>query len=67
MRLSFVQRNTVLKFWGFMFVASRIAAIKQTLEAYSEAVTEYQVILDRDPDYVPALKGIRQYESRGEK
>ncbi|XP_022086951.1 tetratricopeptide repeat protein 37-like [Acanthaster planci] len=35
----------------------QIAAIKQTLEAYAEAVTEYQVILDSDPDYIPALKG----------
>ncbi|XP_033634939.1 tetratricopeptide repeat protein 37-like [Asterias rubens] len=35
----------------------QIAAIKQMLEVYSEAVVEYQLILDSDPDYIPALKG----------
>ncbi|XP_038077285.1 tetratricopeptide repeat protein 37-like, partial [Patiria miniata] len=35
----------------------QIAAIKQTLEAYTEAASEYQIILDSDPDYIPALKG----------
>ncbi|CAI9726438.1 repeat 37 [Octopus vulgaris] len=35
-----------------------IAFIKQILGLYSEAVTEYKVILEKEPDYVPALKGV---------
>lgn len=33
------------------------------LEVYSEAVVEYQLILDSDPDYIPALKGKNQKKS----
>ncbi|KXJ08897.1 Tetratricopeptide repeat protein 37 [Exaiptasia diaphana] len=35
----------------------QIAAIKQSLCVYQEALEEYQLILDRQPGYVPALKG----------
>lgn len=35
-----------------------IAAIKQTLGMFTEAIDEYKLILSRDPEYVPALKGI---------
>jgi hypothetical protein len=39
------------------FVFHRIAAIKQLLCVYDEAIKEYQQILDQQPGYVPALKG----------
>lgn len=35
----------------------RLASIKQTLGLYSEAVEEYQGILEKSVDYIPALKG----------
>ncbi|GAB1600098.1 tetratricopeptide repeat protein 37-like [Argonauta hians] len=35
-----------------------ISFIKQTLGLYTEAVTEYKLILEKEPKYVPALKGI---------
>lgn len=34
-----------------------MASIKQTLGTYTEAVEEYKLILDKSPNYVPALKG----------
>ena len=35
----------------------RLAAIKQLLSVYGEAIKEYKLILEMQPDYVPALKG----------
>lgn len=35
-----------------------IASIKQTLGLFSESVPEYKLILEKEPYYVPALKGI---------
>ncbi|XP_031551877.1 tetratricopeptide repeat protein 37-like isoform X1 [Actinia tenebrosa] len=35
----------------------QIATIKQLLCVYDEAIKEYQMILDQQPGYVPALKG----------
>ena len=47
-----------------------MAAIKQLLCVYSEAIKEYQLILEQQPDYVPALKGKKilnaHLENRGE-
>ena len=37
---------------------SRLAAIKQLLCVYDEAIKEYKLILEMQPDYVPALKGL---------
>ena len=34
-----------------------MAAIKQTLGVYTEAIEEYKTILEKSPNYVPALKG----------
>ena len=34
-----------------------MAAIKQTLGVYTEAIEEYKIILEKSPNYVPALKG----------
>ena len=34
-----------------------MAAIKQTLGVYTEAIEEYKIILGKSPNYVPALKG----------
>ena len=36
----------------------RMASIKQTLCVYSEAIEEYKLILEKSPNYVPALKGL---------
>lgn len=36
----------------------KVAAIKQTLGKYKESVTEYQHIIKKSKDYVPALKGL---------
>ncbi|XP_021379584.1 tetratricopeptide repeat protein 37-like [Mizuhopecten yessoensis] len=41
-----------------LYCLYQIAAIKQTLCMYTEAIAEYKVILERSPNYVPALKGI---------
>ncbi|XP_069137889.1 tetratricopeptide repeat protein 37-like isoform X1 [Argopecten irradians] len=41
-----------------LYCLYQIAAIKQTLCMYTEAIVEYKVILDRSPNYVPALKGV---------
>ncbi|XP_030832787.1 tetratricopeptide repeat protein 37 [Strongylocentrotus purpuratus] len=35
----------------------KIGHIKQTVGLYSEAVADYQIILGKTPDYVPALSG----------
>ncbi|CAH3018534.1 unnamed protein product [Porites evermanni] len=36
----------------------QLAAIKQLLCVYDEAIKEYKLILEMQPDYVPALKGL---------
>lgn len=41
-----------------MYCLFQIASIKQTLGTYTEAIEEYKLILDKSPNYVPALKGI---------
>ncbi|XP_073534422.1 superkiller complex protein 3 [Phyllobates terribilis] len=41
-----------------MYSAYKIASIKQILGTYTEAVTEYQQILQKAGEYVPALKGL---------
>ncbi|KAL3865870.1 hypothetical protein ACJMK2_043219 [Sinanodonta woodiana] len=41
-----------------MYSYFQIASIKQTLGLYSDAIDEYKLILDRSPNYVPALKGL---------
>ncbi|XP_060062752.1 tetratricopeptide repeat protein 37-like [Ylistrum balloti] len=41
-----------------LYCLYQIAAIKQTLCIYTEAIVEYKVILERSPNYVPALKGV---------
>jgi len=43
----------------FFFFTSSIAAIKQTLGLFTESIDEYKLILSRDSEYVPALKGER--------
>ena len=35
----------------------KVAAIQQTLGKYKEAVAQYQLIINKKEDYVPALKG----------
>lgn len=40
------------------FPPTRIAAIKQTLGLYSEAVLGYYEVLKETNNYVPALKGV---------
>jgi len=42
-----------------VFYFLRIAAIKQLLCVYPEALEEYRLILKKQPGYVPALKGIK--------
>ncbi|KAG9487998.1 hypothetical protein GDO78_007677 [Eleutherodactylus coqui] len=41
-----------------VYSAYKIASIKQILGTYTEAVTEYQSIIQKSGDYVPALKGL---------
>ncbi|XP_063820099.1 superkiller complex protein 3 [Pseudophryne corroboree] len=41
-----------------MYSAYKIASIKQILGTYKEAVTEYQHIIKKYGEYVPALKGL---------
>ncbi|XP_033749913.1 LOW QUALITY PROTEIN: tetratricopeptide repeat protein 37-like [Pecten maximus] len=41
-----------------LYCLYQIAAIKQMLCMYTEAIVEYKVILERSPNYVPALKGV---------
>ncbi|XP_075693260.1 superkiller complex protein 3 isoform X2 [Rhinoderma darwinii] len=41
-----------------MYSAYKIASIKQILGTYTEAVTEYQHIIRKSGEYVPALKGL---------
>ena len=41
-----------------LFTSFRLAAIKQVIGTYAEAVTAYEEVLDKKADYVPALKGI---------
>lgn len=41
-----------------MYSAYKIASIKQILGTYKEAVTEYQHIVQKSGEYVPALKGL---------
>ncbi|XP_063309755.1 superkiller complex protein 3 [Pelobates fuscus] len=41
-----------------VYSSYKIASIKQILGMYKEAVTEYQLILSKSADYVPALKGL---------
>ncbi|XP_073447000.1 superkiller complex protein 3 isoform X3 [Dendrobates tinctorius] len=41
-----------------MYSAYKIASIKQLLGTYTEAVTEYQHIVQKSGEYVPALKGL---------
>ncbi|KAM3940662.1 superkiller complex protein 3 isoform 1-T2 [Leptodactylus fuscus] len=41
-----------------MYSAYKIASIKQILGTYKEAVTEYQHIIQKSGEYVPALKGL---------
>nr|XP_020728727.1 tetratricopeptide repeat protein 37 [Odocoileus virginianus texanus] len=36
----------------------KVAAIQQTLGKYKEAVAQYQLIINKKEDYVPALKGL---------
>ncbi|XP_066273178.1 tetratricopeptide repeat protein 37-like [Branchiostoma lanceolatum] len=36
----------------------QVAAIKQVLGQFPDAIAEYQLILEKDPAYVPALKGL---------
>ncbi|XP_028615919.1 tetratricopeptide repeat protein 37 [Grammomys surdaster] len=36
----------------------KVAAIQQILGRYSEAITQYQLIIEKKEDYVPALKGL---------
>ncbi|XP_040277485.1 tetratricopeptide repeat protein 37 isoform X1 [Bufo bufo] len=41
-----------------IYSAYKIASIKQILGTYAEAVTEYQHIIQKSAEYVPALKGL---------
>ncbi|XP_056393771.1 SKI3 subunit of superkiller complex protein [Hyla sarda] len=41
-----------------IYSAYKIASIKQLLGTYTEAVNEYQHIIQKSRDYVPALKGL---------
>ncbi|KAK3606262.1 hypothetical protein CHS0354_037938 [Potamilus streckersoni] len=41
-----------------MYSYFQIASIKQTLGLYTDAINEYKLLLDRSPNYVPALKGL---------
>ncbi|XP_069819036.1 superkiller complex protein 3 [Dendropsophus ebraccatus] len=41
-----------------IYSAFKIASIKQLLGTYAEAVNEYQHIIQKSGDYVPALKGL---------
>ncbi|KAL4223110.1 Tetratricopeptide repeat protein 37 [Mactra antiquata] len=41
-----------------MYPLFQLASIKQTLGTYTEAIDEYKLILEKSPNYVPALKGI---------
>ncbi|KAG8598337.1 hypothetical protein GDO81_002570 [Engystomops pustulosus] len=41
-----------------LYSAYKIASIKQILGTYTEAVTEYQHIVQKSGEYVPALKGL---------
>ncbi|KAM4050000.1 superkiller complex protein 3 isoform 2-T3 [Anomaloglossus baeobatrachus] len=41
-----------------IYSAYKIASIKQILGTYTEAVTEYQHIVQKSGEYVPALKGL---------
>ena len=42
----------------YVHFLSRLAAIKQLLCVCDEAIKEYKLILEMQPDYVPALKGL---------
>ncbi|XP_060595460.1 tetratricopeptide repeat protein 37-like [Ruditapes philippinarum] len=41
-----------------MYCLFQMASIKQTLGTYTEAIEEYKIILEKSPNYVPALKGV---------
>ncbi|XP_053375489.1 tetratricopeptide repeat protein 37-like [Mercenaria mercenaria] len=41
-----------------MYCLFQMASIKQTLGTYTEAIEEYKLILEKSPNYVPALKGV---------
>ena len=43
---------------GKSYFHYRIASIKKLLGVLQEAVSEYSIVLEKDPTYVPALKGI---------
>ena len=40
-----------------MYCYYQLASIKQTLGRHAEAVQEYEGILEKSTDYIPALKG----------
>ncbi|XP_044163899.1 tetratricopeptide repeat protein 37-like [Acropora millepora] len=41
-----------------LYCLYQLAAIKQLLSVHGEAIKEYKMILEMQPDYVPALKGL---------
>lgn len=41
-----------------MFAQLQVANIRTTLKLYKDAITSYEQLLAKKPDYVPALKGI---------
>ncbi|XP_015779373.1 PREDICTED: tetratricopeptide repeat protein 37-like [Acropora digitifera] len=41
-----------------LYCLYQLAAIKQLLSVHGEAIKEYKLILEMQPDYVPALKGL---------
>ncbi|KAK2552919.1 Tetratricopeptide repeat protein 37 [Acropora cervicornis] len=41
-----------------LYCLYQLAAIKQLLSVHGEAIREYKLILEMQPDYVPALKGL---------
>uniref|UniRef100_A0A3Q1LTF4 Superkiller complex protein 3 n=1 Tax=Bos taurus TaxID=9913 RepID=A0A3Q1LTF4_BOVIN len=43
----------------------KVAAIQQTLGKYKEAVAQYQLIIKKKEDYVPALKGVLLGQKEG--
>lgn len=46
-----------------IYSAYKIASIKQILGTFKEAATEYQQIVKKSGEYVPALKGITRMMS----
>jgi hypothetical protein len=45
--------------------ASRIASIKQQLGSLQESLVDYSTVLEREPRFVPALKGMSLFVGGG--